>query len=205
MAKGKVRKVRAPSAPGAKVAGGAPLFAPTPERLARGDFRAEPIVAHVYDRDETGERAHGRKVVMGHVYRDGDSELRRRLGRYRSLDAAQIEAAVRFETDWNTAGLEPRVTLDLERVTGGGSAGSHARDPASLGRAITRARDALHAARAAVRAGGDETLRVVEAVVLQGGSSAEVGGARYRDAEKGRVYVAAMLDVGLRLLAGWYG
>jgi hypothetical protein len=186
---------------------GVPAFAPTPERLRHGRVRLEPLIetapspapAH----DWTGDRrdTRPRKVLMGHVRRDLMSGVGFRLSRFKALSAAQVRAAERMERDWAIARLEPRMTADL------GSAGIGGRRPdaAVETRAeVIDARERLHGARAALRRGGEEVLRVVEAVVIFEATADRVGAPAYSARRDASVYVRTLLGIGLNLLADWY-
>ncbi len=195
-----------------------PQFAPTAERLGKGDVRIEPLIEAApktprglaeTPRDWTGDGPADfpRKVVMGYVRRDRSVDIRARLWRFKDLAGPQIAAAERFERDWTLSRLEPRLTTDLA-AGGGGRTGRRAgaiADAADLAGAILDARDRIQGARQAIRAAGPECIRVFEAVVIDGATSQQAGLARYRDAEKARVHVASMMMAALSLLAAYYG
>ena len=186
--------------------GGLPGFAPTPERLRRGEISIQPLVAAAAgtdaDRDWTGERltAAPRKVVLGHVRRDLASAVRRRLARFNGLEHRQIAAAERLERDWEMAGLEPRMTVDLQTLGVGGRRGG----PADVRDAVLASRDRLHGARGALRAAGEEVLRIVEGIVIHEATADSVGAPAYSGKRDASVYVRTLLGVGLNLLAEWY-
>lgn len=186
--------------------GGLPAFAPTPERLRRGEVGVQPLIAAATlpaaERDWTGERpaATPRKVLLGHVRRDFASAVRRRLARFSGLEARQIAAAERLERDWEMAALEPRMTVDLLALgLGGGRGGStDVRD------AVLASRDRLQGARRALRGAGEEVLRIVEGIVIHEATADTVGASAYSGKRDASVYVRALLGVGLNLLAEWY-
>jgi hypothetical protein len=185
---------------------GLPAFAPTPERLRRGEIGVQPLIGAApqpaAERDWTGERpaAAPRKVVLGHVRRDFASAVRRRLARFSGLEARQIAAAERLERDWEMAGLEPRMTVDLLTLgVGGGRGGStDVRD------AVLASRERLQGARRALRGAGEEVLRIVEGIVIHEATADTVGAPAYSGKRDASVYVRALLGVGLNLLAEWY-
>ena len=189
--------------PGGDLPSGLPAFAPTPERLRRGEIGVQSLIAAApaaaAERDWTGERptAAPRKVVMGHVRRDLASAVRRRLGRFSGLTPRQIAAAERLERDWEMAGLEPRMTVDLQTLGIGGSRGG----PADLRDAVLAARDRLQAAREVLRRGGEEVVRVVEGLVIHEATADAVGAPAYAGKRDSSVYVRTLLGVGLNLLA----
>lgn len=176
---------------------GLPEYAPTPERLAQGRFEMEEIVATVYARDKTGEAAHGRRVVMGKQYKDQTTDLKTRLKRFQRFEPDQISAALMFEKDWGDARLEPKLVANLFAI-------HSASNGEVLADSLIDARNRLQDARNALSGCGVDMLRVVESVVIGGCTSREIGGARYANLEKARVYVTTMLDSGLRLLAVHY-
>ncbi len=184
--------------------GGLPAFAPTPERLRRGEIGVQPLIAAAAQaaaRDWTGERpaAAPRKVVLGYVRRDFASAARRRLARFSGLETRQIAAAERLERDWEMAGLEPRMTVDLQTLgVGGGRSG-----PAEVRDAVLASRDRLQGARGALRGGGEEVLRIVEGIVIHEATADTVGAPAYAGKRDASVYVRALLGVGLNLLAEW--
>ena len=184
---------------------GLPSFAPTPERLARGDIRVEPLVSATdpgRERDWTGDgpRSGPRPVVMGHVRRDLTSSVRRRLERFRDLAPTQIAAAERLERDWELAALEPRMIADL-RSAGAGRGWIGGADAAA---ATLDARERLQAARTALRRGGEEVVRVVEGVVIQEAAADTVGAPAYSARRDASIYARTLLGIGLNLLADWY-
>jgi hypothetical protein len=185
---------------------GLPEFAPTPERLRRGDVRIQPLIAAAEpgdaERDWTGERsADGpRRVLMGHVRRDLNAAVRGRLNRFRDLDGRQIAAAERLERDWDVSGLEPRMTSDpLALGVSGGQGGA-----VELRGTVIDARDRLQAARNALRKGGPEVLRIVEGLVMLEATAETIGSAAYAGRRDASVYVRTVLGVGLNLLADHY-
>lgn len=185
---------------------GVPVFAPTPQRLSRGKFEHADITATVFERDDTGDRREGRKVIMGRQYTDSLAKVETRLWRIKGLCLEQINAGVKFDEDWRAAGLEPRLTANLGGVGGGGRATPLAGEgwAAGLGPATITARTAVHHALAALRLGGDEVVRVTEAVILGAESPAAAGWIKYRDEGRANAHVAACLSVGLNLLAAHY-
>ena len=188
------------------LAGGLPAFGPTLERLRRGEIGVQPLIAAApqaaTDRDWTGERpaAAPRKVVLGYVRRDLASAVRRRLARFSGLESRQIAAAERLERDWEMAGLEPRMTVDLQTLGVGGRRGG----PADMRDAVLASRDRLHGARGALRGAGEEVLRIVEGIVIHEATADSVGAPAYSGKRDASVYVRTLLGVGLNLLAEWY-
>ena len=185
--------------------GGLPSFAPTPERLTRGDIQVEPLVeaaAPSSERDWTGDSPHAgpRRVVMGHVRRDLASSARRRLMRFKDLEPAQIAAAERLERDWELAGLEPRMIADL-RSAGAGRGWTGAADVSA---AVLDARERVQAARTVLRRGGQEVVRVVESVVIQEAAADAVGAPAYSARRDASIYARTLLGIGLNLLADWH-
>lgn len=174
---------------------GVPMFLPTEERAERGDLVVERVVGWSPQGDRPGRKP-PRRVTIGYAVRDRASSAKTRLRRFKDLTAEQIEAGVRLEADWEASGLEPRMVANLLR-SGGGRAGD-------VSPMVIDARTRVQLALNALRLGGDEVLRVVEAVVLKGATSAEASAPRYADAEKGRVHTAALLVAGLSLLAAHY-
>lgn len=175
---------------------GVPLYLPTEERAELGDLTVEAIQSHVYDRDRTGERARGRRVVMGYTLKEKCADAKARLKRFNALDDGQIAAGVTFDADIAAAGIEPKLVANLLGAGGGRSDG-----PAN---ARIDAADRVHYALEVLRLCGEETVRVVLAVVVMGETSTKAGAPRYADAEKGRVHVAALLGAGLTMLAKHY-
>jgi hypothetical protein len=174
---------------------GVPMFMPTDERAERGDLVLERVVGYAVQGDRPG-RQPPRRVTMGYAIRDRSSEARTRLKRFGRFSSEQIDAGVHLEKDWETARLEPRMSANLMRA-GAGIAGS-------VTDAAIDARNHVHAAVSALRLGGEEVVRVVEAVVLQGVTTTEAGSARYADKGRGIAHVTALLEVGLNLLATHY-
>lgn len=172
-----------------------PAMLPTYERAERGGLVLEAVTDFAWPGERPGREA-PRRVTMGYAVRDRNSEARVRLRRFKSLSPEQIEAGARLEADWEAAGLEPRMVANLLATRGGkgGDAAGAAYD----------ARNRVFAAAQALRLGGEQVVRIVEAVVLKGATSSEAGSARYADAEKGRVYVTTLLETGLSLLATHY-
>ena len=66
------------------------------------------------------------------------------------------------------------------------------------------ARQRLHAARAALRRGGGEVLRIVEGLVILDAATDDVGAPVYTGRRDASVYVRTLLGVGLNLLADHY-
>lgn len=205
--KAKLRRHRqlAQSAPVAG-AGGVPEFAPTPERMARGDVRRTLLVDRVQDRspDQSGDRpaAQLREVVVGVVRRDMDAFAAGRLKRLRFLSAEQIAAAARLERDMELARYDPLMVSDPSRgrcAPGGGPAPDRWLPDVAID-----ARERVHEARRALRRGGEELVRVVEAVVVDGAGTAEAGHARYRARRDAVLHVRSHLSIGLNLLAHHY-
>ncbi len=185
---------------------GVPEFAPTPERLRRGDIRTLPLISTAdgtsRERDWTGDgpTAFPRAVVLGYVRRDLDASVRSRLARHKDLQPLQIVAAERLERDWEQARIEPRLIADLQALgVGGGSRG-----PADLRASVLDARDRLQGARRALRRGGDAVVQVVEAIVLGAAAPEAVGARSYAGRRDASVHARALLGVGLNLLADWY-
>jgi hypothetical protein len=186
--------------------GGLPAFAPTPERLRRGEIGIQPLIGaappSAAKRDWTGERpaAAPRKVLLGHVRRDFASAVGRRLARFSGLQPRQIAAAERLERDWEMAALEPRMTVDLLTLGLGGDRGgsTDVRD------AVLASRDRLQRARRALRGAGEEVLRIVEGIVIHEATADAAGAPAYSGKRDASVYVRALLGVGLNLLAEWY-
>lgn len=174
---------------------GVPMFLPTDERAERGDLVVERIVGFAHQGDHPGRKP-PRRVIMGYAIRDRSTEARTRLRRFKRFSDEQVAAGMQLEADWEASGLEPRMVANL-MATRGGSAGG-------IAPTIFDARTRVHQAIAALRLGGDEVLRVVEAVVLQGATSTEVGSVRYADAARGIAHVTAVLDAGLSLLVTHY-
>lgn len=172
---------------------------PTAEREAGGDFRHEPQYAVVTAEVEPGfgaSKVKPARILKGYVLKDKLSEAETRLRRYSDLDASSISAGVALEREWTAAGLEPKMVSNLLSARGG-KGGS----PAD---SVIDARTKVHYALEVLKLGGDEVVRVVIAVVVAGESSVQAGTIRYADAEKGRAHVAALLKVGLTLLARHY-
>lgn len=203
-----------PARPGAvRLLADVPQFAPTPERVAKGDIHMEAVVEAApglaeAPRDWTGDGPGDfpRKVVMGYVRRDRSVDIRVRLWRFKDLAEPQIAAAERFERDWTRSRLEPSMTVNLA-ASGGGRPSRRAggvADGADLAAAVLDARDRIQAARQAVRSAGPECLRVFEAVVIDGSTSQLAGLPRYRDLEKASVHVASTMLAALSLLAAHY-
>jgi hypothetical protein len=172
------------------------MFLPTPERAERGDLAVTRIDGWAPDGDPPGSRPM-RRVTVGISVRDRDANCAARLRRFIGLDENQIAAGVRFEKDWDEAKFEPRLAanmLGIRGLTGSDRATDRVFD----------ARTRVLSARAALSACGIEMLRVVEIVLIDGVATSEAAQPRYRDPEKGAVYVRTLLDSGLRLLAAHY-
>ena len=173
------------------------MFLPTPERAERGDLAITPISSWAPDGDPPGSKPM-RRVTVGISVRDHDAGCASRLRRFPGLDEVQILAAARFEKDWDEARLEPRMVPNLLGVGGG-------RGQTDVAARAADAQKRVHAARKILRACGAEMLRVVEMILIDGVVMSEAARPRYRNAEKGAVYVRTLLDSGLRLLAAHYG
>lgn len=166
------------------------LPAPTPERLAHGAFGE----ARTYEFDP---QAPGAPRRLARTVRDLNATAAQRLGRLSGLAPAQVMAAALFERDHETARLEPRLTVNLAAVGGGGLR-------AEPSMAAMRARDRVHAARAALRLAGPDVVRVVEEVVLSGEPLTGVGESRYANRQTARVWATTALVAGLCLLEAHY-
>lgn len=173
---------------------GVASFVPTPERTGRGELHVEPASVHAFDHERPGAKA-PREVVVGHRVRDRMADAKVRLRRFSNLSAEQIAAGVILEQEWEASGMEPRLSANLSGTPGGGGA---------YAPVVMDARTKVINAIAALRQGGPEVLRIIEAVVIQGATSTAAGSARYADPEKGRVHTSAMLNVGLNLLIAHY-
>jgi hypothetical protein len=179
---------------------GVPTASLTPERLAKRDVHIEVIAeaapfspAGDWTGDAKGE--YPRMVVIGHAARADNATAAERLKRFRDLTAGQIEAGARFELDWQQAALEPRVTANLNSNGGG-------RGIIDLGQNVLDARGRLYLARMALNDCGLETVRVVDAVVLEGLAATDImAGCRKAEA---LTRVRAHLSLGLEGLARHY-
>lgn len=184
---------------------GVPEFAPTPERLARGDIRRTLLIERVQDeaRDRTGDRpdAQLREVVVGVVRRDLNAFAAERLARFRFLSPVQIEAGARLERDFELSRFEPFLVSDpsrLRRARGGAGSGAQPSETA------VDARERLQRARTALRRGGEELVRVVEALVIEGATAEATGKVRYAGQRDALLHVRSHLSIGLALLADHY-
>lgn len=185
---------------------------PTPERARRSDLEEVPdtmVVAGEVRPDRKWDEdaiPAPRTIIAGYMLRDREAKAKVRLQKFRDLKPEQIAAGVRFETDWETSGLEPRMTANLMGVGGGSGASPGALDGwgARLSDTVIKARNSVHLAVQALRLGGEEVSRVVEAIVLRGESSGLAGSSRYADAARANAHVAACLAAGLNLLAMHY-
>lgn len=175
---------------------GVPEFAPTPQRLARGKFEHTDITQTVFERDATGDRKEGRKHLMGRQYTDSLQDVETRLWRIKGLCLDQINAGVTFDAEWRESGLEPRLTANLLGVGGG--------KPKGPSDTAGKARIKVHEALKALRLGGDEVVRVTEAVILGAESPGSAGWKAYEDKGRAIAHANACLNVGLNLLAAHY-
>jgi len=175
---------------------GVPMFLPTEERARRGHLAIEQISSWAPQGDPIGSKA-PRRVSVGVAIKDLNSGAAVRLRRFKGLTWAHIQAGVRFEKDWEASGLEPRMIANL-LGTGGGSQGG-------IAGPVIDARTRVHIAMTALRTGGAEVVGVVEAILIHGATSTDAGLRRYADHVRHNAHVAAVLEIGLELLAGSYG
>lgn len=179
----------------AQVPPGYPAFLPTEDRVEHGDFHVEQLTSTAVQGDPPGSKP-PRRVTMGYAVRDRMASAKSRLRRFPNLSAEQIAAGEKFETEWEESGLEPRLIANL-MGTGGG------RGP-DMSPVIAAAKTKVVEAIRALRTGGAEVQRVVEAVVIKGATSMEAAEPRFTNEERGRVYTATTLSIGLNLLAVHY-
>lgn len=143
-----------------------------------------------------GTAPQSRAVHMGTARKDTASSVRIRLAKFHGLEDKQIKAAVRFETDWGMASLEPKMIVDLGAAGGG-------RSQAITLDATTDARTRVQAARTSLRRAGSDCLRIVEGVVILE-ATVDSFDCPYAQGKKAAVYVKTMLSAGLNLLAAHY-
>ena len=169
-----------------------PSDGPTPERRAKGDF-AE---ARTYEFEAPDDGAPARRIVR--TVRDLNAGAATRLRRL-DLTPGQRMAAVLFERDHELARLGPRMTADLGRIGRGGPG-----DGVRL--SVLEARDRRQVALSALRMAGGDTVRLVEAVVLNGVSvtGASAGQTRYAHKAAAIAWAGTTLSIGLTLLEGHY-
>lgn len=178
----------------------------TPERARKSRLVEEPIYAvdpsapRVARAGSQDALPPPKMILLGRAQRDQSLDPKTRLGRYRSLETQHISAGVRFSTDFEKAGLEPRLTANL-LGTGGGSGDAWA---AGLSLEVMRARDRVHSAVKALWAGGADVVHTVEGVVLNGESATVAASGTYTDKPRASAHVAATLKVGLNLLDQHY-
>jgi len=179
---------------------------PTEERLRRGEVRVERILEVVEPGEGCRDRARRSRdpgpsrVEVGRVRRDLSVFACRRLLRFGTLTPAQLAAAERLERDWRIARLEPRMIADLDSL----GVASGWRGPEAASHAVLDARARVQAARTAMRRGGPDVLRAVEAVVIEEATPDRAGLSVYSGRRDLSVYVRTLVGIGLNLLADCY-
>lgn len=134
------------------------------------------------------ERALARKRPM--------SDAANRLRTFSRLTDEQVSAGVRLETQYDLSRLSPRMVANLGGCGGGRASG--------LADPQLDAKSAVHHAFQALRLGGEDVVRVVEDIVIHGATSTAASVRCYPDAHRHNAHVAALLGVGLNLLANHY-
>lgn len=165
---------------------------PTAERQSHGDF----IETRTYefdpqDREGTGERRTARTL------RDLNANAATRLAKC-GLAAEQLAAAVLYERDHETARLEPRLTVNLRAIGGGGPVSD------DLPERVQDARNREHRARGILRLAGADLVAVIDAIVLTGLAVTTVRSVRDVDRRAAKARTMATLEIGLNLLCAHY-
>jgi hypothetical protein len=163
---------------------------PTRERQRKGDF----VEARTFEfePDEAGRLI--RKPVR--TIRANYASVTTRLAKYDMLRPSQILAASMFERDHETGRLEPKVTVNLMGIGGGGGEG--------VAETVLDARDRKHHALNALRIAGPDVVRVVEDIVLNSASLTAVGLTQRANRSAALAWANLALDVGLNLLEAHY-
>jgi hypothetical protein len=162
---------------------------PTRERQRMGDFTEARTFE--FEPDEGGRLS--RKAVR--TIRDRNASAAGRLAG-KHLSQGQLMAAITFEKDYETSCLSAKVTANLM-----GSGGGALSDMPAL---VLSARDRVHYAREALRLGGEDIVRVVEDIVLDGSGITAVGLARKANKAAGLAWANLALETGLNLLQAHY-
>lgn len=164
---------------------------PTAERQRQGAFTEART--YEFDPDEPGDAP--RRTVR--TIRDLNANVATRLAKS-GLTPDQLMAAVLYERDHEIARLEPRLTVNLRAVGGGG------RPSDDLPGRVQDARDREHQARAVLRLAGPELVALVDAIVLTGLAVTTVKSERDTDRRAAKARTMAALEIGLNLLAAHY-
>ena len=179
-----------------------PADMPAPERVLKSDLAAEAVTEIVVDWAPPADNPEGepeptpRRVLKGVAVRDRSATAISRLKRFNGLSKQQLAAGVRFERDWETAGLERRMIANLEGMGGGCGDGPEGARLDALGR-TRRAVEAL--ARA-----GAPTLKVITAIVIHGQRGTDAAADAYADKPRRQAHASALLATGLSLLDSHY-
>ncbi len=166
---------------------------PTGERKRKGEFELEPVDFL----DPTARLGHTGETKKGFVEvstrtRNSFARTASRLERFQGLTKTEVDAGLWLAKLWDETGYDTRVTANLLATGGGITEGPEER---------IDARTELHYAIQVLNLLGADQASVVIAVVIEGQNSALAGSKKYADEAKAKTYVAAVLQMGLRLLA----
>lgn len=166
---------------------------PTGERKRKGEFELEPVdfLDPTARLGHTGETKGGFVEVSTRT-RNSLAKTASRLERFQGLTKAEVNAGLWLAKLWEETGYDTRVTANLLATGGGVTEGPEER---------IDARTELHYALQVLSLLGTDQASVVLAVVIEGQNSALAGAKKYPDETKAKTYVAAVLQMGLRLLA----
>ena len=165
---------------------------PTEERRRQGAF----VEARTYefDPDDQG-RTSVRRTVR--TLRDLNANAATRLAKC-GLTPDQLTGAVLYERDHETARLEPKLTVNLGAIGGGG------RPADDLPERVQDARNREHQARGALRLAGPDLVALVDAIVLTGLAVTTVRSAKDTDRRAAKARTMTSLEIGLNLLCAHY-
>jgi hypothetical protein len=164
---------------------------PTAERERHGVLA--DVRTYEFDPDEAG----GASRRMVRAIRDLNANAATRLAKS-GLTPDQLMAAVLYERDHETARLEPKLTVNLRAIGGGG------RPNDDLPTRVQDARDREHQARGVLRSGGADLVALIDAIVLTGLAVTVVRSDKDTDRRAAKARTMATLEIGLNLLAAHY-
>jgi hypothetical protein len=165
---------------------------PTAERQRQGAF----VEARTYEFDpaEPGGASVRRTV---RTLRDLNANVATRLAKC-GLTQDQLTAAVLYERDHETARLEPRLTVNLRAIGGGGPLSD------DLPERVQDARNREYQARGALHLAGPDLVALVDAILLTGIAVTTVRSARDADRRAAKARTMTTLEIGLNLLCAHY-
>ena len=165
---------------------------PTAERQRHGAF--VDTRTYEFDPDEPGGATVRRTV---RTLRDLNANAATRLAKC-DLSQDQLAAAVLYERDHETARLEPRLTVNLRAIGGGGPPSD------DLPERVQDARNRQHQARGILRLAGVDLAALVDAIVLDGLAVTAVRSSRDTDRRAAKARTVTTLEIGLNLLSSHY-